>query len=102
MTWGTGDDAVKHRGDHEYTYLELDHSYGEGSVGVYWRSGELKDVYTAGGDLYPNRDGSLWGVGIGHNVGAGATAYAGYRQIKEDGVNDNTGIILAGMRVTFN
>ena len=81
--------------DSKHTYVELDHSYGDGSIGVYWRNGE-KDVDGA------QQKGSLWGVGIGHNVGAGATAYAGYRQIKQDGENDNVGIIIAGMRVTFN
>ena len=81
--------------DSKHTYMELDHSYGDGSIGVYWRNGET-------GTGAAKKKGSLWGVGIGHHIGAGATAYAGYRQIKEDGVNDNTGIILAGMRVTFN
>ena len=81
--------------DSKHTYVELDHSYGDGSIGVYWRNGEK-------GEGAAKKKGSLWGVGIGHNLGGGATAYAGYRQIKEDGVNDNVGLILAGMRVTFN
>ena len=82
--------------DHEYTYVEADHSYGDGSVGVYWKQGER------GNGPGSSTEGSLWGVGIGHNIGAGATAYAGYRVIKEDGISDNVSIILAGMRVTFN
>ena len=74
----------------EYTYVELDHSYGDGSVGVYWKQGENSSA-----------DGSLWGVGVGYNLGAGATAYAGYRMMKEDDMED-VGLIIAGMRVTFN
>ena len=83
--------------DHEYTYVEVDHSYGDGSFGVYWKQGERGN-----GAGQQSTEGSLWGVGIGHNIGAGATAYAGYRVIKEDGISDNVSIILAGMRVTFN
>ena len=83
--------------DHEYTYVEVDHSYGDGSFGVYWKQGERGN-----GPGAQSTEGSLWGVGIGHNIGAGATAYAGYRVIKEDGISDNVSIILAGMRVTFN
>ena len=79
----------------EYQYVELDHSYGDGSVGVYYKTGE----YGAGDDA--GVEGSLWGVGIGHNLGGGATAYAGYRHIEEDGKED-IALILAGMRVTFN
>ena len=74
----------------EYTYVELDHSYGDGSVGVYWKDGENNTA-----------DGSLWGVGVGHNMGGGATAYAGYRMMKEDGADD-VSVVLAGLRVTFN
>ena len=79
----------------EYQYLKLDHSYGDGSVGVYFKTGE----YGAG--MKKGVDGSLWGIGIGHNLGGGATAYAGYRQISEDGMKD-IDLLLAGMRVTFN
>ena len=79
----------------EYQYLKLDHSYGDGSVGLYFKSGE----YGAGAKK--GVDGSLWGVGIGHSLGGGATAYAGYRQISEDGMKD-IDLLLAGMRVTFN
>ena len=42
-------------------------------------------------------EGTLWGVGLGHSIGGGVTAYAGYRNIEED-----ISLILAGMRVTFN
>ena len=79
----------------EYQYVELDHNYGDGSVGVYYKTGE----YGAGDDA--GVEGSLWGVGIGHNLGGGATAYAGYRQISEDNQED-IDLMLAGMRVTFN
>ena len=79
----------------EYQYLKLDHSYGDGSVGLYFKSGE----YGAGAKK--GVDGSLWGVGIGHSLGGGATAYAGYRSISEDGMKD-IDLLLAGMRVTFN
>ena len=79
----------------EYQYVELDHSYGDGSVGVYYKTGE----YGAGDDA--GVEGSLWGVGIGHNVGAGAVAYAGYRHIESDNEED-IDLMLAGMRVTFN
>ena len=79
----------------EYQYLKADHSYGAGSVGIYFKSGE----YGAGAKK--GVDGSLWGVGIGHSLGGGATAYAGYRSISEDGMKD-IDLLLAGMRVTFN
>ena len=79
----------------EYQYLKLDHSYGDGSIGVYFKTGE----YGAG--MKKGNDGSLWGIGLGHNLGGGATAYAGYRQISEDGMKD-IDLLLAGMRVTFN
>ena len=76
--------------DNEYQYVELDHSYGDGSVGVYYKRGETGTT-----------DGSHWGVGIGHSLGGGATAYAGYRQMSEDGEED-VDLAFAGMRVTFN
>ena len=79
----------------EYQYFKLDHSYGDGSVGVYYKTGE----YGAGANA--GVEGTLWGVGIGHGLGGGATAYAGYRQIEEDGKED-VDLMLAGMRVTFN
>ena len=76
--------------DGEYQYMEIDHSYGAGSVGVYYKTAERGTA-----------EGSLWGVGVGHGMGGGATAYAGYRQISEDGMED-VDLIVAGMRVTFN
>lgn len=79
----------------EYQYLKLDHSYGDGSIGVYYKTGEY------GGEDNDGVDGSLWGIGIGHSLGGGAHAYAGYRQISEDGMKD-IDLLLAGMRVTFN
>lgn len=80
----------KNKANHEYGYVKLDHSYGDGSVGVYYKRGEDD-----------NTDGSLWGIGIGHSLGGGATAYAGYRQMSEDGADD-VDLAFAGMRVTFN
>ncbi len=80
----------KNADNHEYQYIKLDHSYGDGSIGVYYKRGEDD-----------NTEGSLWGVGLGHSLGGGATAYAGYRMIEEDGVDDVT-LLVAGMRVTFN
>ena len=88
----------------EYQYVELDHSYGDGSIGVYYKRGEYGEATTAkdgDGVSKAGREGSLWGVGIGHELGGGATAYAGYRQISEDGMED-IDLLVAGMRVTFN
>ena len=76
--------------DGEYQYVELDHSYGDGSIGFYYKNAERGAA-----------EGSLWGVGIGHSLTGGATAYAGYRQISEDGQED-VDVIIAGLRVTFN
>ena len=76
--------------EHEYTYLMVDQSYGDGSVGAYWKQGEVG-----------NKEGTLWGVGLGHSIGGGATAYAGFRHVEEDG-KDDLNLYLAGMRVTFN
>ena len=82
--------------EHEYFYAEADHSYGDGSVGVYWKRGETSDS-GPGADV----EGTLWGIGLGHNIGGGATAYAGFRHIEEDDKED-INLYLAGMRVTFN
>ena len=79
----------------EYTYMKLDHSYGDGSIGVYYKQGE----YGAG--MKDGVEGSLWGIAVGHSLGGGATAYAGYRQISEDHMRD-IDVLLAGLRVTFN
>ena len=77
--------------DNSYTYFEIDHSYGDGSVGAYYKTGENDGV-----------DGSLWGIGVGHNIGGGATVYAGYRHIEDDtpGFADHN-LFVTGMRVTF-
>ena len=88
----------------EYQFVALDHSYGDGSIGVYYKRGEYGEETTAkdaDGVSKAGREGSLWGVGIGHELGGGATAYAGYRQISEDGMED-IDLLVAGMRVTFN
>ena len=77
-------------GDDESMFFAIDHSYGDGSIGVYTGSGEIGST-----------DGSMWGIGIGHSLGSGATVFAGYRQLAEDNMND-TDIVIAGMRVTFN
>ena len=76
--------------NHEYQYIKLDHSYGDGSIGVYYKRGEDD-----------NTEGSLWGIAIGHSLGGGATAYAGYRQMSEDN-EDDVDLIVAGLRVAFN
>ena len=77
----------------EYTFVALDHMYSDdGSIGVYWKSAET--------NAPTNGDGSLWGVGAAHTLGGGATAYAGYRMMKEDGKED-VSFIIAGLRVTF-
>ena len=78
--------------DHEYQYAKLDHSYGDGSVAVYYKTGEAK-----GGV-----DGSFWGVAVGHNVSDGLTAYAGYRQLTNDDPTPDVDLIVAGLRVSFN
>ena len=77
--------------DNSYTHFEIDHSYGDGSVGAYYKTGESNGV-----------DGSLWGIGVGHNIGGGATVYAGYRHIEDDtpGFADHN-LFVTGMRVTF-
>ena len=102
--------------DHEYQYGKLDHSYGDGSIAVYYKTGEMnkagKDslmwtgtgaaaAYTVKKGANMNHEGSLWGIGLGHSLGGGAHVYAGYRQISEDGMKD-VDLLLAGMRVTFN
>ena len=81
--WGQIDDA-----DTDYVYTAVDQKYGDGSVGLYYGRG------TDGA-----AEDSLWGVGVGHNMGGGATAYAGYRRM-EDGDKD-VDLLLVGMRVKF-
>ena len=80
--------------DGEYHYMKADHSYGDGSVGVYYKSGER-------GTGAAKTEGSLWGIGIGHHIGGGADVFAGYRQISEDKMKD-VDLLVAGMRVSFN
>ena len=75
--------------DNESMYVKLDQTYGDGSVAVYYKRGE-----DAMGE------GDLWGVGVAHSLGGGATAYAGYRRVENDGADEVDGL-LAGVRVTF-
>ena len=88
-TWSNGEDGGV---DNQYLYVKLDHSYGDGSVGVYYRRGETDT----------DGQGTLWGIGVAHSLGGGATAYAGYRIIDNDNTADETDGVLAGVRVTFN
>jgi hypothetical protein len=86
--WGSTDSPGA-GSDTDYGYVAIDQSYGDGSVGIYYKQG------TNGA-----ADDSLWGVGVGHAVGGGAQAYAGFRNMA-DGDDDVT-LLVAGMRVTFN
>ena len=88
-TWSDGEAGGV---GNEYLYVKLDHTYGAGSVGVYYKRGE-NDT---------DGKGSLWGIGVAHSLGGGATAYAGYRVIDNDNAADETDGVLAGVRVTFN
>jgi predicted porin len=88
-TWSDGEAGGV---GNEYLYVKLDHTYGDGSVGVYYKRGE-DDT---------DGQGSLWGIGVAHSLGGGATAYAGYRIIDNDNAADETDGVLAGVRVTFN
>ena len=83
--WSNGDGE-----DRESQYVKLDHSYGDGSVAVYYKQGRTGDD-----------EGTLWGVGVAHSLGGGATAYAGYRIVDNDNAEE-LGLVIAGMRVTFN
>ena len=100
--------------DHEYQYVKLDHVYGDGSIGVYYKRGEQDQMtpstltYNTETEMYEvatgsmvTHEGSLWGIGVGHSFGNGATAYAGFRQIQEDGMQD-TDLVVIGLRVAFN
>jgi predicted porin len=84
-SWGQNEDEGT-----ESQHIEVDHSYGAGSVGIAYRQGEDNGV-----------EGSTWAVGIGHGLGNGATAFAGYRFIEGDDIED-VSAFFAGMRVTFN
>lgn len=83
--WGQNPDA-----DTESQHIELDHSYGAGSIGISYRQGE-----TAGAN------GSTWSVGVGHALGNATHAYAGYRFVEGDDMAD-AAAFFAGMRVRFN
>ena len=85
-SWNEKDDAGE-----QSQHIEVDHSYGAGSIGVAYRRGENGD----------GEEGSTWAVGVGHSLGGGATAFAGYRFIEADGAED-INAFFAGMRVTFN
>ena len=84
-SWGENEDAGT-----ESQHVEIDHTYGDGSIGVAYRQGDDNGV-----------EGSTWAVGVGHGLGSGATAFAGVRFIEEDGMEDISAF-FAGMRVTFN
>ena len=84
-SWGENEDAGT-----KSQHVEIDHSYGAGSVGLAYRQGDDNGV-----------EGSTWAVGIGHGLGNGATAFAGYRFIEGDDIED-VSAFFAGMRVTFN
>ncbi len=88
LAWSDGD-ATNGR-NNESMFAKLDHTYGDGSIAVYYRRGEADGA-----------EGSLWGVGVAHSLGGGTTAYAGYRVIDNDGAAETDGM-LAGLRVTFN
>ena len=85
-SWGQSDAAGT-----ESQHIELDHSYGNGSIGIVYRQGE-----NGAGE-----NGSTWAIGVGHDLGNGANAYAGYRFIEGDDVAD-ANVLLAGLRVSFN
>jgi predicted porin len=88
LAWSDGDESNGR--NNESMFAKLDHTYGDGSVAVYYRRGEVD------GD-----EGSLWGVAVAHSLGGGTTAYAGYRVVDNDGEDEVDGV-LAGVRVTFN
>ena len=65
-SWGENSDAGT-----ESQHIEVDHSYGAGSVGVAYRQGDDNGM-----------EGSTWAVGVGHGLGNGVTAFAGARFIE--------------------
>ena len=86
LAWSQDNNA-----DNEYQYVKLDHSYADGaSVAVYYKAGQTGAT-----------DGSMVGVALGHTIGGGATAFAGYRRLSEDNAED-VDLIVAGLRVAFN
>ena len=90
VAWGSAENGDGSADDADYAYIKLDHSYGDGSVAVYYKQGDDAGV-----------EGSLWGLAVGHSLGGGATVYAGYRFVESDNAED-LDLIVAGMRVTFN
>ena len=80
--------------DGENQFAALGHSYGAGSVAIYYARGEMMEDGAM-------TEGSHWGVAVGHDVGGGVDAYAGYRVMQEDHKED-VSLLLAGMRVKFN
>ena len=76
--------------DTDSQYVELDHSYGAGSIGVSYRQGETGNI-----------NGSTWSIGVGHALGNATHAYAGYRMVEGDDIED-AAVFYAGMRVRFN
>ena len=95
--WSRNDMPNSPTAEKEYYYLAVDQSYGDGSVGVYWKQAETSDSHPMNDDV----EGTLWGIGWGHTIGSGVSAYAGFRHIEEDKKQD-INLYLAGMRVTFN
>ena len=89
LAWSDGDEDNGR--NNESMFAKLDHTYGDGSVAVYYRRGEVA------GD-----EGSLWGVAVAHSLGGGTTAYVGYRDINDDNDAKDVDGFLAGVRVTFN
>ena len=94
--WSQNDMPASATKEHEYFYAMVDHTYGDGSVGVYWKRGETSDS-GPGADV----EGTLWGIGMGHSIGSGLTTYAGFRRIEEDNKED-VNLYIAGMLVSFN
>ena len=88
LAWSDGDEDNGR--NNESMFAKLDHTYGDGSIAVYYRRGEADGA-----------EGSLWGVAVAHSLGGGTTAYAGYRVVDNDGEDEVDGV-LAGVRVTFN
>ena len=92
VAWTDGEETVEGTtGDNESLYLKIDQSYGAGSIGVYYKRGERD-----------GREGDMWGIGVAHSLGGGATAYAGYRTVDDDDDALDADGFLAGIRVTFN
>ena len=88
LAWTDGDEDEGR--NNESMFAKLDHTYGDGSVAIYYRRGEADGV-----------EGSLWGVGIAHSLGGGVTAYGGYRNIDDDNDAKDVDGFLGGVLVTF-